>query len=127
MILEVGIYATTEVVVNDENTAMAVKSGCLPVFATPAMIAIMENAAVKCLAPYFDDLSTTVGTAINVEHTRASPVGTKIVATATLVEINGRELLFDVTACDSNGLIIGKGRHKRFVVIIDKFLNKIKD
>ena len=125
MTLEIGICTESEVVVSDTNTALNVGSGCLPIFATPMLIALMENAAVKCVDNYLDTTSTTVGIAINVEHTKASPIGEKIVAKATLIEINGRELLFDVEACGESGLI-AKGKHKRFIVNVEKFMNKLK-
>ena len=122
--MEIGIYATGEIVVNDTNTALTVGSGSLLVFATPMLVTLMENTAIKCIDNYLDKSLTTVGTAISVEHTRASLLGEKIVAQATLVAINGRELLFNVEARDSNGLI-GKGTHKRFIVEIEKFMSKL--
>ncbi|MDR3286670.1 MAG: thioesterase family protein [Prevotellaceae bacterium] len=122
--MELGKYAQSEAVVGTDNTAISVGSGNLPVFATPFMIALMENAAMKCVAPCLDETSATVGVAINVEHTRASKTGEKIIAKATLTAINGRELLFDVEACDNKGQI-GRGTHKRFIVDIEKFMNKL--
>ncbi|MDR3227389.1 MAG: thioesterase family protein [Prevotellaceae bacterium] len=122
--MELGKYAQSEAIVSTDNTAINVGSGNLPVFATPSMIALMENAAMQCVAPYLDEISTTVGIALNIEHARASKTGEKIIAKATLTAIKGRELLFDVEACDSKGQI-GKGTHKRFIVDIEKFMNKL--
>jgi predicted thioesterase len=125
MLTRLGKSAQSEIVVDSSNTAIAIGSGSLPVFATPSLIALIENAAVKCINDCFDEASTTVGIVLNVEHTRASPIGEKIIAISTLVNINGRELSFEVEAYDSKG-IVGKGRHKRFVVDVEKFMNKLK-
>jgi predicted thioesterase len=126
MLMEVGISAISETVVHDSDTALYIGSGSLNVFATPMLIALMENAAIKCVDGYLDNSLTTVGTAINMEHIKASLTGEKIVARATLTAINGRELLFDVEACGDNGLT-GKGIHKRFIVETEKFMNKLKE
>lgn len=124
MLLKIGLCAKSEVVVNDNNTALIVGSGSLPVFATPMMIALMENAAIKCIDGCLDKSLTTVGTAISAEHTRASLAGEKITATATLTAINDRELLFDIEVFDSNGQT-GKGCHRRFIVDSEKFMHKL--
>jgi predicted thioesterase len=123
--LKLGKFAESEVAVDIGNTAISIGSGNLPVFATPFMVALMENAAVKCVKGCLDETSETVGVELNIEHIRASAIGEKIVAKATLTAINGRELLFDVNAFDTNGLI-GKGTHKRFIINIEKFMNKLK-
>lgn len=125
MLLKIGKYAESEIVVSEANTALNVGSGNLIVFATPMLVALMENAAIKCIDGYLDKSFTTVGIALNIEHTKASLIGEKIVAKATLVEIKGRELLFNVEARDRSG-IIGKGVHKRFIVDAEKFMNKLK-
>ncbi|MDR1198049.1 MAG: thioesterase family protein [Prevotellaceae bacterium] len=120
-----GISAQSEITVDAGNTAISIGSGNLPVFSTPSMVALMENAAVKCIDRYLDETTATVGTALNIEHTRASAIGEKIIAKATLVAVNGRELVFDVEACGAKG-ITGKGSHKRFIVEIEKFINRLK-
>jgi predicted thioesterase len=125
MTTKLGLSAQSITTVDDSNTAITVGSGSLPVFATPSMVALMENAAVKCLADFLDKAQTSVGILLNVEHIRASGIGEKIVAKATFAEINDRELLFTVEAYDSKGLT-GKGIHKRFIVNAEKFMRKLK-
>lgn len=123
--LKEGLTHTSRVEVTDENTAVVVGSGDMPVFATPAMIALMENAAMTAVAPELEAGSSTVGTLMNVSHLKASPVGAKIEATAKLVKIDGRKLTFEVSARDEKGMI-GEGVHERFIVDKERFLGKLK-
>lgn len=109
--------------VDHEHTAVAVGSGSLPVFATPCMVALMEEAAVGCANPFLDDEETTVGTLVNVSHISATPEGMTVTTAAKLVEADGRRLVFDVTAVDEIG-VIGQGKHERFIVKKDKFMKK---
>lgn len=122
--LKEGLTYTSSVVVTLENCASAVGSGGLNVFATPSMVALMENAAMNAVAPYLPEGSTTVGTEINTTHIKPSALGTEIKATATLTSVEGRKLLFDVEASDANG-VIGKGTHVRFIVDIERFMAKL--
>ena len=122
--LEAGIKGRQEVMVTDENSAAAVGSGLLPVFATPAMVALMENAAMLAVAAGLPEGSTTVGAQMNTSHIKPSPMGEEITATATLEEAEGRKLTFKVVAHDSKG-VIGEGTHIRFIVDKEKFLAKI--
>lgn len=115
-----GSAATT---VDSSNTAQAVKSGSLRVFATPAMIALMEEATCNACAPLLDDGETTVGTKINVAHTKASALGATVTAKAELKEVDGRRLVFTVSAHDENGTI-GNGEIERFVVDADRFMKR---
>ena len=85
----------------------------------------MEKAACNCIAPFLEGDETTVGTEMNVQHTAATPEGMTVSAKAVLKEINGRELVFDVSASDSKGSI-GNGTHKRFVVYGERFTEKAK-
>lgn len=124
MELKAGLSYTSETVVNDENSARHWGSGMLDVFATPAMVALMENAAMNAVAPALPEGSDTVGTAVNVTHDRATGLGDVVRATATLIEVDRRRLVFEVTAVDSKGEI-GKGTHTRFVVDREKFLSKL--
>ena len=117
-----GIATTT---VTKDNTASAIKSGALDVFSTPMMIALMECAACECLADCLDDGEASVGTAVDIEHLAASPVGAKITATAAINGIDGRKIEFAVTANDEQREI-GKGKHSRFVVDTERFLKKAK-
>ena len=114
---------TVEIVVDESNTALAVGSGSLKVFATPMMIALMENAAAACIADDLGEGNTSVGTAISVSHVAATPMGMKVKATAELVAVEGRKYDFKVTAEDERGLI-GEGPHSRFAVNGEKFTNK---
>jgi len=121
--LSLGKAASVSVTVDESNTAKEMKSGSLPVFATPSMIALMEQAACDCLADYLTDGQTSVGSSISVEHTVASPLGAKITATATIDSVSGRRIDFTVTAADGVGEI-GKGKHSRVIVDLDRFMKK---
>ena len=114
---------TVETVVNEENTALAVGSGDMEVFATPMMIALMENAAAACIAEQIGEENTSVGTMISVSHVSATPIGMKVKATAELVNVEGRRYEFKVMAEDERGLI-GEGIHSRVSVNREKFYNK---
>jgi predicted thioesterase len=115
------IKATVTELVSDKNTAMTVGSGSLPVYATPAMLALMEKAACEALKNVLDDGVTTVGTSLDVKHLAATPVGMQVSATAELVEQEGRRFLFKVTAFDEKEMI-GQGMHERFSVFSDRFV-----
>lgn len=117
--------AEVSVEVGEDNTAVAVGSGSLEVFGTPCMIALMEKATVNAVAPFLENDETTVGTQINVSHCKASAVGAVITARAELSEVQGRKLVFDVSAVDDKGDVIGKGRIERFVVFAERFMSKL--
>ena len=121
--LQAGIKGIKEITVTQDKTAKAMGSGTLDVFATPAMIALMENTAYESVASELEPGSGTVGTALNVRHVSASPVGMKIKCDSELIGIEGRKLIFSVEASDEKGLI-GKGTHERFIVENDKFQEK---
>lgn len=121
--ITVNIKGTSSVEVSENNLAAAMGSGSLRVFATPAMVALMEKAACICLSDYLDEGETTVGTEMNIKHTSATPQGMNVTAEAVLKSINGREFTFEVTAYDTQGEI-GKGTHKRFLVYSEKFTEK---
>ena len=121
--MNTGIKCIREEIVTEELTAAAAGSGGLAVYATPAMIRLMENAAWSSVEEYMEDGCSTVGTLMNVKHVSASPVGAHIRCESELVEIDGRRLAFKVAAYDDAGLI-GEGLHERFVIRIDKFMAK---
>lgn len=123
MSIEVGIKGRAETVVVQENTAAAVGSGLVPVFATPYMIALMENAAVNALTPYMEENQGSVGTHLDVSHDAATPIGMKVWAEAEVTAVDGKALTFSVTAYDEAG-VIGKGTHNRFIITVDRFLAK---
>lgn len=122
--LEKGLTYTSQTVVSIQNTARALGSGDMDVFATPAMVALMENAAMLCVAPYLPQGSTTVGSMISTSHIKPSALGAEIAATAVLSEVNGLKLTFKVTASE-NGQIIGGGTHVRYIVDRIRFMEKL--
>ena len=121
--LEAGIKGTGSVEVVRENTAAAVGSGMLEVFATPMMIALMEKTACESVAPYLEEGSGTVGTELNVKHVAATPIGMQVTCETELMEVDGRRLVFHVKASDEAGLI-GEGTHERFIINNEKFQSK---
>jgi predicted thioesterase len=121
--LEAGIKGKKEITVTQELTAKAMCSGSLDVFATPAMIALMENTAFESVAAELEPGSGTVGTALNVKHVSATPVGMKVTCETELVKVDGRALTFSVKAYDEAGLI-GEGEHERFIIFEEKFQAK---
>lgn len=121
--LVAGLTYTKETTVTEQNTAQAMGSGDLPVFATPAMVALMEGTAAACVAAQLEPGQTTVGTKVNVSHVAASPLGATIRCEAQLEATDRRSLTFSVAAYDEAGLI-GKGTHERFVVDAEKFTAK---
>lgn len=121
--LETGIKGHQQVEVSDRNSALAMGSGTLKVFATPAMIALMEETAWKSVAPHLEEGSGTVGTALNIQHTAATPLGMTVTCESELVQVEGRKLTFHVVAKDEAG-IIGEGEHQRFIVENAKFQEK---
>ncbi|MEE1027834.1 MAG: thioesterase family protein [Agathobacter sp.] len=121
--IEVGICGQKEITVTEELTAKTFKSGALNVYATPAMISLMEDVAFTSVAEYLDEGCGTVGTAINVKHVAATPVGMKVKCQTKLIKVDGRALTFEVKAYDEAGLI-GEGEHERFIIFEDKFQAK---
>lgn len=124
--VKVGLKGEASVTVVQGNTALEIGSGSVPVFATPMLVALMENAAINALVGELADGQTTVGTNVDVAHTAATPIGKKITARAELVEIDGRRLKFNVTAEDDFGSV-GSGTHERFIVNLEKFLARVKE
>lgn len=121
--LEIGMKGKQEVAADETNSAKTMGSGTLDVFATPAMIALMEKTAWESVQPYLEEGSGTVGTLMNVKHVAASPVGMKITCETELTKVDGRALTFSVKAFDEAGLI-GEGEHERFIVYNEKFQAK---
>ena len=122
--IEVGLKYQSSVVVSEDNTAQTLGSGDMPVFATPAMIALMENAAMNAVASALAEGATTVGTMMKSSHIKASALGATITAEAELVAVDGRRLTFVVKAWDDKG-VIGEGEHERFIVDRERFLSKL--
>ena len=121
--LEVGLSKELSEEVTKEKLASARGSGALDVYATPEMITMMEKASLLAVSNELSEGDTTVGPAVNIKHTSPTVLGSTVRATARLIEIDGRRLLFEVKAFDEAGEI-GSGTHERFIVTIDKFLKK---
>ena len=124
-LLKPGLTAEKTETVTEKNTAFAWGSGGLAVYATPAMIALMEGAALSAVDSLLPPGWSTVGTELNVKHVSATPLGMKISARAELLNIDGRALSFKVEAFDEAGKI-GEGTHDRFIIENEKFMGKTK-
>ena len=122
--MEKGASFTATMRVSAEVTAEYIGSGDLAVLATPAMCALMENAAMLAVKDYLPEGSATVGTQMNTSHIKASALGATITASATLTAVEGRRLEFEVKAWDEKG-VIGEGSHTRFIVDRERFLSKL--
>lgn len=122
--VEKGLKSESRTVVSAENVAATMGSGDMLVFATPAMVALMENAAMNAVAGVLEPGASTVGVEMSVSHVKASPVGAEVTASAVLTEVDGRKLTFEVRAWDGKGTI-GEGRHVRFIVDRERFLAKL--
>lgn len=123
--MKTGSEFTCTTQVTSSNCASAVGSGGLDVFATPSMIALMEQAAYTLVQGSMAEGESTVGTQMNVDHVKASKIGDTITAKAVLTAIDGRKLTFEVSATDSAGNTIGHGTHTRFIIKIEKFLSRL--
>ena len=120
----VGQVGTATTEVSAAHTAQAVGSGSLPVFATPMLVALMEQAACHCLAPHLPEGQTSVGTHVDIHHTAASPQGAHITATATITQVNGRQIVFEVRATDGTQEV-GHGTHTRVAVDAARFMGRL--
>ncbi|MDO4344094.1 MAG: thioesterase family protein [Eubacteriales bacterium] len=121
--METGIRGKKTITVTKAMTAKAMGSGELEVYATPSMIALMENTAYQSVAGYLEEGQGTVGTLMNVKHLAASCVGAEVTCETELTEVDRRRLVFNVKVSDGRGLI-GEGRHERFIVDNRKFMEK---
>lgn len=122
--LETGLVHTSVLSVKEEDTAIAMGSGDIPVLATPAMIALMENAAMLTVASQLPEGYTTVGGQISISHMRPAVIGSIVTATAVLENIDGKKLFFRVEA-RQNEEVIGEGTHLRYIVEREKFLASV--
>ena len=121
MALTTGLRGTAERTVTPENTAAACGSGSLPVFGTPFMLAMMEEATCTAISAQLEDGQSTVGVSMDIRHTAPSPVGMAVRAEATLTEANGKLLTFSVTAYDRAG-VIGQGTITRCIISSEPFV-----
>lgn len=121
--LHIGMKAEKTEQVSNENTAIKYGSGGVAVYATPAMVGLMEGTCLEAVDPHLPEGMATVGTNLNIKHLAATPVGMMVRATAELTEIAGKRLNFTVKAFDEKELI-GEGTHERYIIDLNKFLQK---
>ncbi len=121
--MKVGLVKTNILTVTKALTAKQVGSGTLDVYATPAMIALMEQTAAESVEAEVGEGKTTVGTKLNVEHLSATPIGMEVTCKSELAEVDGRRLVFKIEVYDEAG-IIGRADHERFVVDAERFISK---
>lgn len=122
--LQPGISYTATQVVEFKDTASNYGSGLVEVFATPAMIALMEKASMNAVLPYLGKDFNTVGFEVNVRHLKPTPVGMEVKSIATLKEIEGKKLIFQIVAFDEDGKI-GEGTHIRYIIDSKKFMSNL--
>ena len=118
-----GLHNSVTLVVVHKDTAAVYGSGALEVFATPAMIALMEKTCLESVADKIGEGNTTVGIAVNIKHLKASPVGSTIRCEAELIKVDCRHLVFEVK-CFEGETLVGEGIHERFIVDSEKFMSK---
>lgn len=123
--IEIGIKGHKEQIVTPEMSAARVGSGLVDVFATPMLVALVEQTCYESVLPYLDEGQGTVGTLVNVSHLSATPIGKRVWCDSELTEVDRRRLVFSVKAYDEAGLI-GEGTHERFVIDTAKFMDKLK-
>lgn len=124
--LTIGLEGEAKELVTQENTAKKYGSGGLEVYATPAMIGLMENASLQAVDPNLPDGFATVGTSVNVKHLAATPLGMSVRAKAVLREKDNKKLTFYVQAFDEKEMI-GEGTHTRYIIQIEKFLERTQN
>lgn len=122
--MDTGIKGYKEITVTKELTAISLGSGDLEVYATPAMIAIMEETASESVKSKLEVGQGSVGTCIAIKHLAATPIGMRVRCESELVEVDGRRLVFHITAYDEKDKI-GEGTHERFIISNDKFQSKV--
>lgn len=120
-----GMCYASKCKATEERLACNMGSGDMRVLATPAMVALMENAAMLCIAPCLEESQSTVGISIQTTHTKATPAGSDFEAVATVEAVDGRKITFRIIARDGEG-VIGEAVHERFIVDREKFLSKLK-
>lgn len=124
--LEPGLKGSAELIVDEQHLASAVGSGLVPVFSTPMLIALLENAAVEALRPVLPDGQTSVGTRLDVRHLAPTPLGMRVRGHAELVRVEGRALVFNVWAEDEKERI-GEGLHERAVIDRARFDRRVRE
>lgn len=122
--LKVGLKTDIIHKVKLEESAEAYGSGTVPVYATPALIALMESTSKECVASYLSKEDTTVGIEVNIKHLKATPIGMNVRCEAVLLQVKGKKLIFKVDAFDEEGKI-GEGTHTRYIVNSEEFIKKV--
>lgn len=122
--IEIGTKGYQELKVSSADTAAAFSSGLVEVYATPAMIALMEKTCQLSVQPFLPEGFISVGTLVNIQHLKATPVGMNVTCESELVEQEGKKLVFKVIARDEQG-VIGDGMHERYIVEVKSFMSKI--
>ncbi len=122
--IQEGLTHTSQLTVTEAVTATSMGSGDLPVLATPAMMALMENAAMLAVAPHLPEGSTTVGGHISASHIKPTSVGETVTATATVTKVDGKKIEFEVKA-HCGDILLGEGSHLRFIVDREKFMSRL--
>lgn len=120
-----GLSASVQLTVTDDDTAVALRSGEVPVLATPRIVALVEEAAVRATHDAVDPGCSTVGVRVQIEHISPTPVGGTVTAEANLEKVEGRRLTFHVSARDDRGLVAA-GKVTRVVVDVERFLDKTR-
>ncbi len=123
--IKIGLTGEKTAAVTETLTARYMGSGGLDVYATPAMIALMEAAAVAAVDPLLSEGKASVGTALEVKHLAATPLGQEVRARAEVTDVDGKRVTFNVQAWDEKQLI-GEGKHTRYVIDIERFLERLE-
>lgn len=124
MAISKGLRGEASVIVNETNIASKLGSGSLPIFGTPALVALMERAAVNALRPHLEEGEDSVGVLVNIRHLAATPMGKRVRAEAEVTAIEGRKVVFAVKAFDAQEMV-GEGVHERVIIDRDAFMWKV--
>jgi predicted thioesterase len=119
-----GLIGEKSVTATEDLSARSMASGGIDVYATPAMVALMEAAALAAIDPLLPEGHASVGISLNIKHIAATPIGHTVRARAEVVEVDGRRVLFNITAWDEKEMI-GEGEHTRVVIEVERFMRKV--
>jgi predicted thioesterase len=125
MNLRPGLTASASFDVTDADTAIALGSGLVPVLATPRLLAWCEAVTVQAVAAGLDEGRTSVGSRVQLDHLRATPIGGRLTVNAQLIHVDGRLLRFEVTALDESAAVVAHGQITRVVVDRERFLERL--
>jgi len=123
--IRVGLIGEAYTTVSEAETARILGSGSLDVYATPAMISLMEQAAVTAVDSALESTHASVGIEINIRHLAATPIGEQISAMAEITHVDGKRVRLEVRAWDEQEMI-GEGSHTRYIIDIDQFLERLE-